>query len=149
VLDRERYTGVALPRVALACAVVALLTGCAGSAPPPPAPAPPPPPFTVPPPVTLPPPSGPTPTVVIATDGPASWIMPDLVGTNLQAAQNAIQELTDFEIPITDSHDATGAGREQLLDRNWKVCDQNIPAGESITRSSRIDFGAVRTDERC
>ena len=103
-------------------------------------------PFTVPPPVTV---TAATPTVVVATEGPRRWTMPNLVGKNLQEAQDAIQELTDFEIPLTISHDATGAGREQLLDRNWKVCDQNIPAGESITRSSRIDFGAVRTDERC
>jgi beta-lactam-binding protein with PASTA domain len=96
--------------------------------------------------VTLPAPPS---TVVVATDGPARWTMPDLVGRNLQEAQDAIQELTDFEIPITISHDATGAGREQLLDRNWKVCSQNIPPGEEITRNTRIDFGAVRTEERC
>ena len=100
----------------------------------------------MPPPVTV---TAPTPTVVIATEGPHRWTMPNLVGENLQEAQNAIQELTDFEIPITTSHDATGAGREQLLDRNWKVCSQNIPAGEPITRTSRIDFGTVRTEEKC
>jgi multidrug efflux pump subunit AcrA (membrane-fusion protein) len=126
-----------------------LAAGCSGE---PQAPAPPPPPpgptasFTVPPPVTV---TVPTPTVVIATEGPQRWTMPNLIGRNLQDAQNAIQELTDFEIPITASHDATGAGREQLLDRSWKVCSQNIPAGSEISRTSRIDFGAVRTDERC
>ena len=132
-------------------AVGALLAaGCADQ---PVAPAPPPPPptttrvpFTVPPPVTV---TAATPTVVVATEGPRRWTMPNLVGKNLQEAQDAIQELTDFEIPITTSHDATGAGREQLLDRNWKVCSQNIAAGAEISSTSRIDFGAVRTDERC
>ncbi len=100
----------------------------------------------MPPPATLP---VPTPTVVIATDGPRSWTMPDLIGRNLQEAQNAIQELTDFEIPLTTSHDETGADREQLVDRNWKVCTQNVAAGEPITRTTRIDFGAVLNDERC
>jgi hypothetical protein len=129
----------------VAGALLALLAGgCAASTPD----SPPPPPtrVSVPPPVTLP---APTPTVVIATEGPRHWTMPDLVGENLQDAQNAIQQLTDFEIPITTSHDATGAGREQLLDRNWKVCSQNVPPGEQLTRTSKIDFGAVRTEEKC
>jgi hypothetical protein len=29
------------------------------------------------------------------------------------------------------------------------VCSQNIAAGAEISSTSRIDFGAVRTDERC
>ena len=125
-----------------------LVAGCADEPPaPPPAPAPPSTPsFTVPPPVTV---TAATPTVVVATEGPRRWTMPNLVGKNLQEAQDAIQELTAFEIPITTSHDATGAGREQLLDRNWKVCSQNIAAGAEISSTSRIEFGAVRTDERC
>ena len=129
-------------------AVLGLLTaGCADAPAPPPAPAPPSrPSFTVPPPVTV---TAASPTVVVATEGPRRWTMPNLVGKNLQEAQDAIQELTGFEIPITTSHDASGAGREQLLDRNWKVCSQNIAAGAEISSSSRIDFGAVRTDERC
>ena len=137
-------------RLLAAGGVLALLTvGCGGGAPEAPAPAPPPPPtpsFTIPPPVTV---TGAAPTVVVATEGPRRWTMPNLVGSNLQEAQNAIQELTDFEIPITTSHDETGAGREQLLDRNWKVCTQNVAAGEEISSTSRIDFGTVRTDERC
>ena len=129
-------------------AVLGLLTtGCADAPAPPPAPAPPSrPSFTVPPPVTV---TAASPTVVVATEGPRRWTMPNLVGKNLQEAQDAIQELTAFEIPVTTSHDATGAGREQLLDRNWKVCSQNIAAGAEISSTSRIDFGAVRTDERC
>jgi hypothetical protein len=129
-------------------AVLGLLTaGCADAPAPPPAPAPPSrPSFTVPPPVTV---TAASPTVVVATEGPRRWTMPNLVGKNLQEAQDAIQELTGFEIPITTSHDASGAGREQLLDRNWKVCSQNIAAGAEISSTSRIDFGAVRTDERC
>jgi hypothetical protein len=127
-------------------AALLLAAGCSG----PPAPPPAPPPVSIPPPVTVPPPaSGATPTVVIATGAPRSWTMPNLVGRNLQEAQNAIQELTDYEIAITVSHDVSGADREQVLDRNWKVCTQNIAAGETITRNTRIDFGAVRTEERC
>ena len=79
----------------------------------------------------------------------SSWTMPDLVGANLQDAQNAIQSLTDFEIAVTTSHDESGAGRQQVVDRNWKVCSQNVAPGEKITKSSRIDFGAVKLEESC
>ena len=75
--------------------------------------------------------------------------MPDLVGWNLQDAQNAIQKLTSNAIFVTTSHDATGAGRRQILDRDWKVCTQNVPPGSTITAKTTIDFGAVKLDERC
>ena len=79
----------------------------------------------------------------------ASWTMPDLVGKGLQDAQNAIQELTGYRIVITTSHDATGAKRRQLVDRNWKVCTQNVAPGATITPDTRIDFGAVKVEESC
>jgi hypothetical protein len=90
------------------------------------------------------------PTVVPSvTQTPASWTMPNLVGMGLQDAQDAIQELTGFGIVITTSHDATGENRMQVSDRNWKVCTQNIPPGATITRETRIDFGAVKLEEDC
>jgi len=78
-----------------------------------------------------------------------SWTMPDLVGSNLQDAQNAVQDLTEFQIPVTTSHDSTGAGRQQVVDRNWKVCSQNVAPGTTITKGARIDFGTVKLDETC
>ncbi|WP_218606310.1 PASTA domain-containing protein, partial [Pseudonocardia abyssalis] len=78
-----------------------------------------------------------------------AWVMPDLVGANLQDAQNAIQSLTGFGIAITTSTDATGAGRNQVLDANWTVCAQNIAPGETITPDSGIDFAAVKLEESC
>jgi hypothetical protein len=80
---------------------------------------------------------------------PASWTMPNLVGSGLQDAQDAIQELTGFGIMLTTSHDATGQNRMQISDRNWKVCTQNVPPGGTITRETRIDFGAVKLEESC
>jgi hypothetical protein len=80
---------------------------------------------------------------------PTSWTMPDLVGSGLQDAQNAIQKLTGYGIALTSSHDATGQGRHQVSDRNWKVCDQNVKSGATITTGTRIDFGAVKLDESC
>ena len=78
-----------------------------------------------------------------------SWVMPNLVGTNLQAAQDRIQSLTGDAIFLTTSHDETGAGRQQILDRNWKVCSQSVRPGQKITADSQIDFGAVKTTESC
>ena len=83
------------------------------------------------------------------TNPATNWAMPDLVGSNLQSAQNQIQSLTDFAITVTTSHDATGANRQQVLDENWKVCSQNIPPGHTIDSGTRIDFGAVKLEERC
>lgn len=80
---------------------------------------------------------------------PASWTMPDLVGTGLQEAQNTIQRLTSYGISVTTSHDATGAQRMQVSDRNWKVCTQNVPAGTTITSDTSIDFGTVKLEEDC
>jgi hypothetical protein len=132
--------------IALAIGVVATTAGCTGSA----APAEPPPVVTV----TItapPPPPAATPPAVAPSAGAAgtSWTMPDLVGSNLQDAQNAVQDLTDFEIAVTTSHDSTGAGRQQVLDRNWKVCSQSVAPGTTITKGAKIDFGTVKLDEAC
>jgi beta-lactam-binding protein with PASTA domain len=94
-------------------------------------------------------PAEPTPAEPPPTSQATSWTMPNLVGSGLQEAQDAIQRLTGYGILITTSHDATGAGRMQVADRNWKVCSQNVAPGETITSSSRIDFGVVQLDERC
>ena len=96
--------------------------------------------------------ASPSPAIAAATRGPespTSATMPNLVGSQLQSAQDRIQSLTNFGIAVTTSHDATGAGRHQVWDRNWKVCAQNIPPGTAIDSGTRIDFGVVKIDERC
>jgi hypothetical protein len=75
--------------------------------------------------------------------------MPNLVGRNLQDAQDAIQALTGNAIFFTKSHDATGSGRHQILDRDWKVCSQNVKPGATFTADTGIDLGAVKLSERC
>jgi hypothetical protein len=77
------------------------------------------------------------------------WKMPNLVGTGLQKAQDDIQKLTGNGVFFTSSHDATGRGRHQVIDSDWQVCTQNVPAGDTITITSKIDFGVVRTSESC
>jgi len=77
------------------------------------------------------------------------WAMPNLVGSGLQDAQDAIQKLTGNVVFFTSSHDVSGQGRHQILDRNWKVCDQNIVAGQQIQVGVKIDFGVVKLAEKC
>jgi hypothetical protein len=77
------------------------------------------------------------------------WTMPRLIGANLQVAQDDIQKLTGDPIFITLSHDVSGLHRHQVLDRDWRVCTQNVAAGATFTASTKIDFGVVRLTERC
>jgi hypothetical protein len=124
------------PRRSVLCAALlaALLAGCgSGTAAPPP--------VTVT--VTVPVPAADAPRA------PKSAEMPDLVGVGLQDAQDRMQQLTGNPLFVTTSHDASGAGRQQVVDRNWKVCDQNVAPGTRITEDTRIDFGAVKVEERC
>ena len=96
--------------------------------------------------------AGPAPQPEPATTPPApaaQWVMPSLVGSNLQAAQDRIQVVTGNPVFITFSHDATGQGRNQVLDSNWKVCSQNVVPGAAFTDTTRIDFGAVKLAEKC
>jgi hypothetical protein len=79
----------------------------------------------------------------------SQWTMPTMVGKNLQAAQDKMQSVTGNPLFITTSHDATGAGRHQVLDANWKVCSQNVAPGKTIDENSKIDFGAVKNEESC
>ena len=52
--------------------------------------------------------------------------MPDVVGLNLQEAQDQIQEAGVFS---RAARTATGEGRHQVMDRNWIVVGQNIEPG--------------------
>ena len=79
----------------------------------------------------------------VAVDFP----MPDMTGQVLQDAQDAVQALG---VLYSVSHDALGI-RHQVLDRDWKVCGQNIPAGQQVTGNveGQIDFGVVKLSESC
>ncbi|QJY44438.1 PASTA domain-containing protein [Pseudonocardia broussonetiae] len=80
--------------------------------------------------------------------GSPTWEMPDVVGVDLQSAQDTVQVLTSFGVPVT-SHDRTGANRMQVVDEEWRVCDQTPEAGTDLTEDSMIDLGVVRRDEDC
>lgn len=94
---------------------------------------------TVPP--AAPSPEAPAPEVVATT-----WTMPNLIGKNLQTAQNEIQRITNNERFFSSSTDLTGDGRAQIIDSNWQVCSSTPAPGEPITPQTSIDFGVVRID---
>src|SRR4029077_20921276 len=79
----------------------------------------------------------------------AAWTMPDLIGMDLQGAQDAVQSLTDGEVFFSSSTDLSGQGRAQIVDRNWTVCTSTPPPGAAFTTTTSIDFGVVRDTESC
>jgi hypothetical protein len=92
--------------------------------------------------------SGSTATATATTDSKPSTqkTVPNFVGMGLQSAQDAAQAAGFYTLK---SHDALGHSRHQVLDRNWKVCDQNVKAGAAASTDTRLDFGAVKLDETC
>ncbi|MFF7338895.1 hypothetical protein ACFZAT_16280 [Streptomyces sp. NPDC008163] len=79
-------------------------------------------------------------------DSGAKVSVPDFVGMGLQSAQDAAQA---EGFSTLTSHDSAGRDRMQVLDRNWKVCSQNVRAGKSVATTTELDFGAVKTEEKC
>jgi hypothetical protein len=77
------------------------------------------------------------------------WMMPDLIGQDLQGAQDAIQSLTDSAVAYTDSKDLSGQDRMQVSDRHWRVCTSSPSPGETFTADTEIEFGVVRIEEIC
>ena len=71
-------------------------------------------------------------------------IMPDIpCGTDLQLAQDLVQEAGVF---FSRSEDATGQGRSQVMDRNWTVVAAEPPAGTPIGEDEAV-FYAVKDEE--
>ena len=69
-------------------------------------------------------------------------------GPNASAvAQNTMQA---NGVMYSVSHDLLGM-RNQVLDGNWQVCTQNIPAGQQVVGDveGQIDFGVVQLEEWC
>lgn len=68
--------------------------------------------------------------------------MPNVICMNLQAAQDAIQAAGVW---YSRSTDATGAGRMQVMDRNWVVVGQNpapgVLIGEGDALLSVVKYG--------
>ena len=81
-----------------------------------------------------------------ATDAaPETATLPDLVGQDLQAAQDEAQA-AGFH--LLDDQDAGGQNRLQVLDRNWTVCSQDPEPGTHPTDTT-VTLYAVKDDETC
>ena len=92
----------------------------------------------------VPPSNAPSPTVTPPpTESGAGGVMPNVVCMNLQDAQDKIQENGVF---FSRSFDATGDGRNQIIDSNWIVVSQDPPAGSPI-REGEANLGAVKIGE--
>ncbi|NMD63433.1 UNVERIFIED_ORG: PASTA domain-containing protein [Nocardia globerula] len=71
----------------------------------------------------------------VATPAAAPAVMPNVVCTNLQDAQDRIQAAGVF---FSRSADATGAGRNQVLDSNWIVVSQSPAAGSEVNELEAV-----------
>jgi hypothetical protein len=93
-----------------------------------------------------------TTTVTETTGAPAEpeepteqGVLPDLTGKDLQTAQDTAQAHGFYDLA---SSDATGAGRYQVLDRNWMVCSQDPAPGQHPTDTAVV-FSVVKSGESC
>lgn len=80
-----------------------------------------------------------------AEDESETATLPDLVGLDLQAAQDEAQDAGFY---VLDDQDASGQNRLQIMDRNWTVCSQEPEAGTHPT-DSLVTLYAVKDDESC
>ena len=75
-----------------------------------------------------------------------TFVMPQLVGVNLQLAQDTLQSKGSY---LLDQEDHKGLGRFQILDSNWKVCAQSPRAGKKVPISTIVVLSSVKLTERC
>ena len=75
-----------------------------------------------------------------------TFVMPALVGMNLQRAQNQLQARGSFLLTQTDG---TGEGRFQMLDYGWKVCAQDPAAGTVTDIVRLVELVTVKLHEAC
>jgi beta-lactam-binding protein with PASTA domain len=76
----------------------------------------------------------------------ASFVMPKVVGMNLQLAQDLLQSKGSY---ILDQEDFKGLSRLQILDSNWKVCAQSPSAGKRVSASTMVTLSSVKLAESC
>lgn len=107
-----------------------------------------------PPPVTVTATPTPTPTPTAAAPAanvapsaaPEVFVMPKLVGQNLQLAQDILQKQGSY---VMDQTDALGLDRIQVNDSNWTVCAQDPKAGAKVEVSAVVTLSSVKLTEQC
>ena len=76
----------------------------------------------------------------------ASFVMPKVVGMNLQLAQDLLQSKGSY---VLDQEDFKGLSRLQILDSNWKVCAQSPSDGKRVSASTIVTLSSVKLSESC
>jgi hypothetical protein len=71
-------------------------------------------------------------------------VVPDVVGLDHQAAQDAMQ---GEGLWMLDEKDCTGQGRLLLFDRNWEVVSTDPPAGSHVTEDTTITLCSKKQGE--
>jgi len=87
-----------------------------------------------------------TPAEPSTSSAPEVFTMPNLVGENLQLAQDKLQALGSY---LMDQQDAAGLGRIQVLDTNWRVCTQKPAPGAKVPMDTMVVLAAVKLSEQC
>ncbi|MFD9939535.1 PASTA domain-containing protein [Nonomuraea sp. NPDC059023] len=95
-------------------------------------------------PAPAPPAPSPTPSPEPPEPPAARAKIPDVVGMNLQAAQDTMQAAGFY---FLDDQDATGQDRLQIYDRNWVVTRQTPAAGRKADPATRITLWAKKHGE--
>jgi ABC-type glycerol-3-phosphate transport system substrate-binding protein len=80
-----------------------------------------------------------------AAAAPETGTLPDFVGMDLQDAQDSAQAAGFYNLR---DKDASGQGRFQILDHDWKVCSQE-PAPGSHGLEITVTMYAVKKYESC
>jgi hypothetical protein len=70
--------------------------------------------------------------------------LPDVVGMNLQAAQDRLQAAGFY---LLNDKDATGQGRFQVFDRDWVVTGQKPAGGQKVPTDTLIVLYAKKYGE--
>lgn len=72
-------------------------------------------------------------------------VVPDLIGMDLQLAQDVLQHVG---LLVSDTFDASGEGRAQILDSGWVVVEQTFAAGTTLEDADGLELGVVRWGEQ-
>ena len=72
--------------------------------------------------------------------------MPNLVGENLQLAQDKLQALGSY---VLDQEDAAGLNRFQVNDSNLQVCEQTPAPGKTVPVETLVLLASVKLAEQC
>ena len=80
-----------------------------------------------------------------ASGGGGGITVPNVVGLDHQAAQDALQGEGLWSL---DERDCTGRGRALLFDRNWEVVSTDPPAGTAVSEDETITLCSVKQGEQ-